>query len=207
MATPLIFQLDGEDSACHLNKVDRSKLYGYVDKEVLDENDAPCELTTLASDGKTLIGNGGTTFAYFDADGQWCDKGDLQAVDLDNQPITAAPSSFKAPIKLTETTTIEHYLSHNVRSVYVLVAEGDGFSPSLVKALKEGAIYTFPFSYRGGLDPDVGFLLQGEDDTIWLALGKPTEIRMASLTDSSETVPDDEGSSDDGDFDMDFGMI
>ena len=126
MATPLIFQLNGKDSACHLNKVDRSKLYGYVEKQVVDENEAVCELATLASDGQTLIGSGGTTFAYFDPDGQWCDKGDLQAVGIDNEPVTASLSSFKAPIELTETASVEHYLSHNIRSVYVLKSDDAG---------------------------------------------------------------------------------
>ena len=166
-AKPLIFELGGNEIPCHLSKVDRSKLYGYVDREVLNDSDAPCTLATLASDGQTLIGSGGTSLAYFDPDGQWCDKGDLTAVDQDNEPVKPVGSSFKAPIPLKAKASIEDYLSHNIHNVYLLVAASEddegaasGLSPDLVAELKKGTIYTFPFSYRGGLDPDTGFLLQ-----------------------------------------------
>ncbi len=207
MATPLIFQFAGEESACHLSKVERSKLYGYVEKEVVDENGNPCSLVTLASDGRTLIGSGGTTFAYFDPDGHWCDKKALQAVDLENEPVNPVGSSFKAPIALTEEVTVEDYLSHNVRAVYTLEAP-EGFSKKLVKALEKGTIFHFPFSYRGGLDPDEGFLFQGQDGALWLALGKPTSIAMVGLSESGSAIPSEDEGSDDGEVDlMDFGLM
>ncbi|MFT4639719.1 MAG: hypothetical protein ACI8T1_003044 [Verrucomicrobiales bacterium] len=85
----------------------------------------------------------------------------------------------------------------------------DGFSAQLVDVLKKGKIFRFPFSYRGGLEPDEGFLFQGPDDTLWLALGKPTEICMVGLADSGAVVPDEsEGGGDEDDvFLMDFGLI
>lgn len=207
MATPLVFQFGGEDSACHLSKVERSKLYGYVEKDVVDENEASCRLATLASDGQTLIGSGGSSFAYFDPDGLWCDKGDLQAVDLENEPVEPAKSSFKAPIELTDEATVEDYLSHNIRSVYVLDSP-EGFATSLLESLAKGKIYRFPFSYRGGLDPDEGFLFQGKDEAIWLALGKPADIKMVGLAEAAPPVDSNAEEEESGDDDlMDFGLI
>ena len=161
----------------------------------------------MAADGQTLIGSGGTTFAYFNPDGLWCDKKDLQAVDQDNVPITAAASSFKAPVELAREASVEDYLSHNIRSVYVLESP-EGFSNKLVRALSEGKIFRFSFSYRGGLEPDEGFLFQGQDDTTWLALGKSTDICMVGLSDSSSVVGEASDEGDEADVDlMDFGLI
>ncbi|MGY8689436.1 MAG: hypothetical protein ACKVHP_17090 [Verrucomicrobiales bacterium] len=84
----------------------RSKLYGYVEKEVIDEDEQKCSLATLAADGQTLIGSGGTTFAYMNPDGLWCDKSELQAVDMENTPITSSPSSFKAPVELSQKASL-----------------------------------------------------------------------------------------------------
>jgi hypothetical protein len=44
----LVFDIAGKEITCGMAKVDRTKLYGYVDTEVLDENDEICELATLA---------------------------------------------------------------------------------------------------------------------------------------------------------------
>jgi hypothetical protein len=46
--------------AFQLEKVDRTKLYGYVETVVCDENNQPCELHTIASDGKSIVDKGGT---------------------------------------------------------------------------------------------------------------------------------------------------
>ena len=40
----------------------------------------------------------------------------------------------------------------------------------LLNELRAGAIYSFPFSYRGGLNPSVGFLLASSDGIPTLAV-------------------------------------
>lgn len=207
MATPLVFLFQGEKSACSLSKVDRSKLYGYVEKEVLDEEGDSCRLATLASDGETLIGSGGITLAYFDPDGHWCEKSTLQAVDMEDRPVKPVASSFKEPVELLHEATVEDYLSHHIRLVYALESE-DGFSVKLLEALQGGKIYQFPFSYRGGLEPDQGFLFQGQDETIWLVLGKAAAIRMIGLSEAGAEPADvaDEEQPEDEDL-MDFGLL
>ena len=103
---------------------------------------------------------------------------------------------------------MEDYLSHNIRSVYVLDSP-EGFSDKLVRALEAGKIFRFPFSYRGGIEPDEGFLFTGHDSTIWLALGKPTHIRLVGLSDSSAVVSEASGGDEEEEeVDlMDFGLI
>ncbi len=54
---------------------------------MLDEHGDKCEMATLAEDGHTIIGRGGTGIGYLSADGLWCDKSELQPVDLSGVPI------------------------------------------------------------------------------------------------------------------------
>ncbi len=202
---------NGTELDCSINKVDRSKLYGYTKTEVLDENEKPCSLATLASDGKTLIPGGGLALAYVSPKGLWRDKSDLKAVDLDGAPIKSVTSTFKEVVELKETATVEQFLDHNIRMAYALQAEGDDntdFPPDLVAELAKGTIYTFPFSYRGGLTADTAFLLQGGDDTIWMLVGKKTDIHLIGYEQQgASTAVDDDGDSDDEDGDLDFGMM
>ena len=200
----LVFELEGKEITCGMTKVDRAKLYGYVDAEVLDENGNPCELATLAGDGKTLIPMGGTAFAYVSPDGLWRNKSDLKPVDVDGDPIEPVKSSFKAPIPLTDQVTLEDYLSHNIRIVYALSSE-DGLQ-ELEKELGGDTILAFDFSYRGGLTADRAFLLKGQDGTVWMAVGKKTSITFVGLQQQAAAALE-EDSAPEEDADLDFGMI
>ena len=139
MARTLDFTYAGNTSACSIDKVDRRKLYGYVETEVLDGADQKCQLATLASDGRTVIPAGGIALATFSPDGLWLDKSELSAVDLEGKPIEPVASSFNAPIELSEIVGIDDYLSHNIRMVYALSAE-EGIDAALVAELKKGSI-------------------------------------------------------------------
>src|SRR5690606_23371108 len=68
VAKPLVFQFGDCDLALVMNKVDRSKLYGYKEVEVLDDQGRRCELATLAGDGRTVVGRGGTGIAQLAPD-------------------------------------------------------------------------------------------------------------------------------------------
>lgn len=204
MAKPLVFQWGDSDVSFTLNKVDRSKLYGFKDVEVLDENGNPCELATLADDGKTVVGRGGTGLGYIDADGRWADKSDLKPVDLEGNEIEPVPSSFAAAIKLFDTATFDEYLQNNIRLVYQLESEDE--TEDLRDELARGTIFSFPYSFRGGLEADAGFLLMGEDENIFLAVGSPTNIEFLGLQQAAAVVEDEEGEADETDL-MDFDMI
>ncbi|MEQ8789702.1 MAG: hypothetical protein RIC55_25635 [Pirellulaceae bacterium] len=202
MAKPLVFQWGDVDLSLTLNKVDRSKLYGYKEVEVLDENGKPCELATLADDGRTVVGRGGTGLGSIDADGGWADKSQLLPVDLEGREIEPVASSFSAPIKLFETATPDEYLRHNIRLVYRLESEQD--IESLREELARGTIFSFPYSYRGGLEADAGFLLLGADGHLFLAVGSPTSPEFIGLQQAA--FLDEEDVADETDL-MDFDMI
>ncbi len=203
MAKPLVFQWGDTDLSFTLAKIDRSKLYGYKEVEVLDEDGNRCELATLADDGRTVVGRGGTGIGYVDADGAWCEKSKLKPVDLEGDEIEPVASSFSAPIKLFETVTAEDYLSHNIRLVYHLGTEDE--TDSLVDELRRGTIFSFPYSYRGGLEADAGFLLMGEEGNLFLAVGDPTNVEFIGLQQMAAMIAE-EDEADETDL-MDFDMI
>ena len=145
---------------------------------------------------------------YVDADGCWCDKSTLKPIDLEGHEITPVVSSFTAPIKLFDTVTADEYLSHNIRLVYQLQSDetqSDENLQSLVAELQRGTIFSFPYSYRGGLEADAAFMLLGEDGNIFLTVGNPTKIEFIGLQQTAALVGE-EDETDETDL-MDFDMI
>ncbi len=205
MAKPLVFKLDGAEVAFDMQKVDRSKLYGYKEIEMLDEHGDKCEMATLAEDGHTIIGRGGTGIGYLSADGLWCDKAELQPVDLSGVPIQPVTSSFAAPIELSDPVSADEYLQHSIRGVYAM--ETEAMDSGLIGKLKDGAIFKFSYSYRGGLEADIAFLLCNDAGDVFMAVGSNTAIEFIGLQQVAATVAEDTEEEDaDGD-EMDFSMI
>ena len=205
MARALGFRHGSVELAFGLEKLDRKKLYGFVDSEATDAEGRPCELAVLASDGRTLVGRGGSSLLMLNADGQYCPREELSPVRESGEPVTRVPSSFDAPIALDRRASIDELLSHNIKSVYLLTPPMG--ADELLKELRQGFIYTFPFSYRGGLDPDVGFLVANGEGAPFLLLGKPTQFQFVSL--AQEAAVDEETAldTDDESDDMDFAMM
>jgi hypothetical protein len=211
MAKPLVLEYRGSQVSLGLQKVDRTKLYGYVDTEVVDEAGRACELGTLLGDGHSVVGKGGTGLAYLSPDGLWRKKADLRPVDRDGNPIPTVKSTFDTVVPLSDQATIEDYLSHNINLIYLLTHEPPEGMPAqpieeLVEDLREGTIYRFPFSYRGGVSATVGFLLTGGDGNLFLCVGVPTAIEYVGLKATAAVVTDpcDEGVEEDA---IDFSMV
>jgi hypothetical protein len=204
MAKPLVFQYGGQELSFVLNKVDRAALYGHKEVEVLNEEGKVCELATLADDGRTVVGRGGTALAYLSADMEWCEKAKLKPIDLEGKEIAPVPSSYSAPISLSQHASVNDYLDHKIRLVYHLTSEND-FS-QLAQELIKGVIYSFPYSYRGGLQADAGFLLAGDGDKVFLAVGNRTEMQFLGLQQAALLTVEDDSDDDETDL-MDFDMM
>ena len=204
MAKPLTVVYRGETVHLELKKVDRDKLYGYSDLEVVDDAGKPCELATLIGDGHSIVGKGGTALAYLTEDGAWRKKGELTAVDLDNKPIVPVKSTFDNPVSLDATATADEYLSHNINAIYHITS--DEVSEPLHTALASGAIFQFPFSFRGGLEASAGFLLQGSDGNPFLCVGSRTDVEFIGLDEAAPAVADADEPLGDDDA-IDFSMM
>ena len=160
-----------------------------------------------------MIGRGGVGLGWLDADGRWCEKSDLRPHNVDGDQIEPVKSSFSAPIKLFDTATVTDFLSHNVRLVYELEFEGPSESSAsasdlseLMEELKKGTIFTFPYSYRGGLEADIGFILLNEDNELMMVVTDPVEVAFVGIQSQALVPEPDEEEEADGGL-MDFDMI
>jgi hypothetical protein len=206
MAKPLVLSFGGIDVPFALSKVERSDLYGFIDVETFDEQNRKCFLATLADDGRSIVASGGTALVNLSPEGNWVEKKTLIPTDNQGKAITPVSSSYAAPCLLDRTATIDEYLSHNIRSVYQVSSETD-FSP-LMTELKKGTIYQFPYSFRGGLEPDMAFLLLSADGTPFIAIGTATKLEFVGLEQTAAAVVDDaEDPFGDDDDSVDFGMM
>jgi hypothetical protein len=203
MSKSLVVQYRGRSLSLTLEKVDRSQLYGYVDTEVLDDQGRHCELATLTGDGHTLFGRGSAAIGQLSPSGLWREKSKLKPVDSNGKVITPVASTFAAPVTLEKKTDIDDYLAHNVHLVYRLVSEGD--ATDLLKELREGTIYTFPFSYRGGLEAYDGFLLASSDGNLFLAVGTAPRFEFVGLRQPAGMTEEETEEAEEET--MDFGMI
>jgi hypothetical protein len=199
MAKPLVLKLGDAEIPCQLSRVERSDLYGFVETEALDDQGRKCTLATLADDGKSVIVSGGTALVTLSPDGNWLDKKACVPTDNQGNRITPVPSSYAAPVPLEKTATVEEYLSHDIRAVYQIDSDAD-LGP-LMAELKKGTIYCFPYSFRGGLEADAGFLLLAADGTPFVAIGCPTQLQFVGFEEIA-AVSDEDSEEDDIDFSM-----
>ena len=189
-----------------MSKVDRSRLYGFKEMLVLDEEGDACELATLGDDGRKVVGRGGTGVGYLTADGNWCDRDSLRPVNLEGETITPVKSSFGAPIDLSERVTMDQFLDHSIRLIYRLEPRDAGLPDSLLGELQSGVIFRFDYSYRGGLEADAGFLISNEAGETFLLVGTGTEVHFVGLQQpASVRVSEDDPTADPDP--MDFGMM
>lgn len=202
MARTLVLSLDGQEFPVQMQKIDREKLYGNIDIEAFDEDGNEAFLQILDADGKTLIDTGGTSLATLDEGGNSVDRKNLIPTSSDGEELEPVPSSFSAP-NLLYVATIDEYLSHTVKSVYILTPpEGSNFD-LLEDVLSGDAIYKFDFSYRGGLEYDTAFLI-GKEKTVFMVIGVNTTLKFVKLNQPSvlEPVEEQEISGEEIEFDL-----
>jgi len=197
-------ELDGEEFAVAIKKIDRDQLYGSVEIEAYDEKGNPASLLILAADGKTLLDRGGTALAAVDEKGNSIERNTLKAVSSTGKELTAVDSSFNVTNHLAK-AEVEDYLSQIVKSIYVVDPFDEESDLSYVQAhLAKGTIYKFPFSYRGGgIEPDNAFVIGNKDDA-FMIVGKTARFQFAKLNNAAQldSYEEQEISADDIDFDL-----
>lgn len=202
MARPLLLSLDGQEFPVTLVKIDREKLYGKVDIEAFDEKGREAALRVLAADGKTLIDKGGTALATVTDKGDSVDRNDLVPVDADGDKIEQVKSSFLEPNVLKE-ATIEDYFLQIVKSVYLVRPHENADIKELHDHLSTKRMFTFPFSWRGGIEHDNAFVI-GAGGEAFIVVGKQAEFQFVKLNQAAvlDSTEEEEISADDLDFDL-----
>lgn len=202
MAREVAFKLNDSQFSAELVKYDRKKVYGWVEEKAFDDADGECSLSYLLDDGKTIIPGGGLAQKIFTPDGIEITRAELTPQSSDGSELVTCPSVFDGEISLAP-SSINDYLALNVSSIYQLNIKDGG--DAIVKHLSQGNVYRMDFSYRGGFDPDLAFLI-ASNDTVFLVTGKPTSFSMLSRTD--QTIENDESADVvDEDGEIDFGMM
>ena len=198
MARELTFKLAGAEFAAAPVKLERKKIYGWTSLVATDRDGGVCESAYLSPDDSLIIPSGGLKQATVDSDGRWVERSTLTAYDEDGEKeLPLFPSSFDAPIELTEKATPEEFLDNDWESVYQLV------NPELAAAVGDD-IYKFVFSYRGGTNPNDGYLLNTPGG-LFLFAGDRQEFPLLSLAEETtidEVDEPEEESLDDLDFSM-----
>lgn len=202
MARPLILLLDGQEFAVTLVKIDREKLYGKVDIEAFDEKGKEANLRILAADGKTLIDKGGTALATVNDEGDSVERSELVPIDADGEKIEQVASSFGQKNEL-KPATVEDYFLQIVKSVYLVQPHENAELKELHDHLSTQRMFTFPFSWRGGIEYDNAFLI-GSGKDAFLVVGKQAEFQFIKLNQAAvlDSEEEQEISADDLDFDL-----
>jgi len=202
MARALVLSLDGTEFPVTLIKIDRDKLYGRVEIEAFDEKGREASLRVLAADGKTLIDKGGTALATVTDKGDSVDRNDLLPITIDGEKIEQVPSSFNHT-NILKPATVEDYFTQVVKSVYIVGPHEDADISELHDHLSTERIFTFPFSWRGGIEYDNAFLI-GADGEAFMVVGKQAEFQFIKLNQAAilESAEEEEISADDIDFDL-----
>lgn len=202
MARPLVLSLDGQEFPITLVKIDRDKLYGRVEIEAFDEKGREASLRVLAADGKTLLDKGGTALATVTDKGDSVDRNDLIPITTDGEKIEQVPSSFNQT-NILKPATVEDYFTHVVKSVYLVGPHEDADITELYDHLSTDRMFTFPFSWRGGIEYDDAFVI-GADSEAFIVVGKQAEFEFVKLNQAAvlESTEEEEISAEELDFDL-----
>ncbi len=200
MAKPIQFTGAGISCTAQIEKVDRDKVYGWVNTQVFDDKGAACVTASLLDDGKTLIPAGGFALKLLASDGNEMARKDLVAKNASGELLEQIPSVFDRPITLRPNATMEDYLDLQVKVVYQLTIETG--KDELMAALATQFL-SFDFNYRAGYEVDTGYLIAA-DNQIFAVIGKPAVFEFIKLEtppvmDAEDTGEDEES--------LDFGML
>lgn len=181
-------------------KVERAKLYGISEMRATTPEGTSCHLAGINSDGVTVVENGCTKNGILAEDGLWIDRSQLKAVRHDGTEAPVIESSFNGDIRLDRKATEEDLLSINVSSVYHLSGPD-----ALALASEVGNdIYTFPFSYNGGYESSIAFLV-ATGAGIFVITGTSAPLEFIGIEQSGIL---DEGCEEDAiDDELDFSMM
>ena len=155
MAKQLDIRINGRSFSVAPVKLERKKIYGWNEMRVVTPDGELCQQAGLNSDGITIIPAGNIKTGMLREDGLWMERSELLAIDAYGKKVKAIPSSFDTGIDLMEKTSVEDMLDHNLASVYQMTGD-----EAMLLSSKIGYdIYKFPFSYRGGYEQNIAFII------------------------------------------------
>ena len=197
MASELQFKINGRLLGSVPVKLDRRKLYGSTEIVATDESGALCQAASLDADGALIVPAGGSKVGLIAEDGKWIERSDLIPVNKNGERLEVLPSSFESPIELVSEATVEGFLDHNWKSVYLLE------NAELAGEIGD-KIYSFSFNYRSDVNPNEGFLV-ASDGKAFLFAGERQTFDYVGIAEQTVLDAEEEESSEDDE--LDFSMM
>jgi len=185
-----------------ITKVDRDKVYGWVEELVLDAAGRQCHTAGMLDDGMTLVMAGAAAFKTVTGDGIEVQKKDLVTVNADGSPAIPVPSVFDSDVVLND-ATIDALYDIEVKSIYQLQFEDEKQKKELAAALSNGSLFSFTFNYRTDYEGDDAIMLSALGE-VFILTGRRIEFEY--LTNASIPVLEDEGDNEE-DESLDFGLL
>ena len=201
MAKNINFKSGQKSWAAAITKVDRDKVYGYVEEVVTDANGKPCVLAGLLDDGSTVVLPGATAMKTVDPDNREVDKKTLRTVYLDGRDAELIPSSYDGDVSL-QSATMDDLFDLEVTAVYQLNFEGDDDKKSALEVLKADPVMRFVFNYRADYEGADALMIAAQDE-VFLLTGRKLEFTYLR----NEVVPVIVEIEETTEEDTDFGML
>jgi hypothetical protein len=176
MAKAIAVQYNGESSSFSFAKLDREKLYGRKERQVMDPDGGRCTPAWLSSDGAALVPSGGVAVLFVDEAFLTVERSSLKATDAAGVelPLKLSTLGVEQVLEPVDAATV---LDHSIATVYVLAPETLG--PNLAAELAAGKIFRAPFNYRDDYLLETMFLLRNEAG-IYALVGRPHGYAMVA---------------------------
>jgi len=203
MAKNLKFVIDGQSWEAAITKVDRDKVYGYVEEVVTDHDGHPCSIGNLLDDGQTLILSGATALKTVDDTLHEVDKKTLKPVYMDGSDAVLVPSSYDGDIPLQK-CSLDDLFNLEVTAVYQLSWEDATAKAGLLKQLENAAVFRFVFNYRADYEGADAILMAAQNE-VFILTGRLLEFEYLG---NQVVMPVEEAVDNPSEEeDMDFGML
>ena len=203
MGKVIQFAADNLKFAAALTKIDRDKIYGFIEVKVNDDKGNPCTMGSLLDDGRTLVLNGATALKTVDSKYNELDKKTLKVVYQDGTDAVLVPSSYEGEVKLLE-CSMDDLFNLEISSVYQLDIEDADQKKMVTNFLADGKVARFVFNYRADYEGADAIIISNANG-IFALTGRIIDFPYlenkltASISNLQEETIEEEG--------MDFGML
>jgi len=202
MAKNLTFVIGDEKFSAGISKVDRDKVYGYVEEVVTDKEGNLCTVGSLLDDGQTLVLSGATALKTVDAKLNEVDKKTLKTVFQDGKDAVLIPSSYDSEIQLKE-SGMDDLFNLEVSTVYQLTWEDVASKASLLKLLENGKVFQFVFNYRADYEGADALVIAAQNE-VFVLTGRMLSFDFLEKKTAAPVV---EEVIEETEEEMDFGML
>ncbi len=203
MAKSITFSIGDKKFQGAINKVDRDKVYGFVEELVTDASGNLCTTGSIMDDGSTIILSGATALKTVDKNNKEVDKKTLKAVYMDGKDAVLVPSSYDQEVMLQKTIVDDLY-NLEVTAVYQMAFEDTGIVKADVLKMLGDDYYRFVFNYRADYEGADAIML-ATDNEVFVLTGRLLEFNF--LENKNTVVVLDEETAAETDDSIDFGML